>query len=235
MWNLSMIILAFGKLSLQIMNVLDESNERTNNAIERINAQVNLTYDASMRINTVIQIITSIAKQTELLALNASIEAARAGEHGKGFSVVAEEISKLASQSSESSKEINEIVGDLSVESRKMIELMDEALLDVKKQREKLLETKGHFVKVNDGISVSLQEILQIRTQTKTCDSERMKITESIKALRTVLEESVYSTNNTRESVTGLNYSINEIESTSISLKEYAKTLKNQVEYFSII
>lgn len=223
-----------GSQSIEIMNDLDESNERTNNAIERINKQVHLTYDASIRINDVIQMITSIAKQTVLLALNASIEAARAGEHGRGFSVVAEEISKLANQSSESTKEIDAIVFGLSTESEKMLEIMNEVLGDVEKQREKLVDTQGHFEKVNDGIGISLGEILEIRTQTKTCDAAREKIIDSIEALRTISEESVYSTNDTRKSVTGLNQNIDEIESTAAQLKDYAEKLNNQVQYFSI-
>lgn len=112
---------------------------------------------------------------------------------------------------------------------------MKEALFDVEKQRENLIETQGRFVKVNDGILVSLQETLQIREQANICDSERIKITEFIKALRATLEESVSSTNQARESVTGLNHNIDEIESTSLLLKDYAQTLKAQAEYFSIV
>ena len=223
-----------GNQSIKIMNDLDESNGRTNNAIERINKQVHLTYDASIRINDVIQMITSIAKQTVLLALNASIEAARAGEHGRGFSVVAEEISKLANQSSESTKEIDAIVLVLSTESEKMLEMMNEVLGDVEKQREKLIDTQGNFEKVNDGIGISLREILEIRTQTKTCDVARVKIIDSIEALKTISKESVHSTNDTRKSVTGLNQNIGEIESTAALLKDYAETLNNQVQYFSV-
>ena len=223
-----------GKQSTEIMNDLDKSNERTNNAIERINKQVHSTYNASVRINDVIQMITSIAKQTVLLALNASIEAARAGEHGRGFSVVAEEISKLANQSSESAKEIDAIIGDLSNESGRMLEIMNEVLTDVEIQRIKLIETQGHFTKMNEGIGVSLQETLEIRVQTKTCDTARDKITESIRALRTISEESVYSTKDTLTSVTGLNQNISEIETTAALLKDYAETLNNQVKYFTI-
>ncbi|MDF2872506.1 MAG: methyl-accepting chemotaxis protein [Anaerocolumna sp.] len=223
-----------GNKSSEIMDDLDESNQRTNNAIERINQQVHLTYNASVRINDVIQMITSISKQTVLLALNASIEAARAGEHGKGFSVVAEEISLLANQSSASAKEIDTIIRDLSTESGKMLDIMNEVLADVDKQKVKLVETQGHFQKVNAGIGVSLQEILEIRTQTQICDAAKEKITEAIEALRMISEESVYSTNETQESVIGLNQNIGEIAVTAAQLKDYAETLNNQIRYFSV-
>lgn len=223
-----------GNQSIEIMNILDKSNERTNDAIARINKQVHLTYDASMRINEVIQIITTISKQTGLLALNASIEAARAGEYGRGFSVVAEEISKLANQSSESTKEIDSFIRDLSKESAKMVEIMNEVLIDVEKQRSNVVETQGHFKKVNEGIGVSLQEILEIRVQTKTCDTARENVTDSIDVLKTISEKSVFSTDNALTAVTGLNQNISRIESSAELLKEYAKTLNNQVQYFSV-
>lgn len=223
-----------GNQSTEIMSDLDESNERTNQEIERINKQVNLTYNASVRINAVIQMITSIAKQTVLLSLNASIEAARAGEHGKGFSVVAEEISKLANQSSESAREIDTIVGDLSSESGKMLEIMKEVLSDVERQREKLIETQRHFEKVKDGIEDSLLEILEIREQTQICNGAKYKITERIEALEAISEENVFSTDHTKNSVRCLKNNIGEIDLMAVLLKEYAETLNIHVNYFSV-
>lgn len=223
-----------GNRSTVIMKELDNYNERTNDAIERINNQVHMTYEASVQINDVIQMITYIAKQTVLLALNASIEAARAGEHGKGFSVVAEEISKLANQSSVSAKEIDSIIGNLSTESGKMLVIMKEVLSDVKLQREKVLETQKHFEKVSAGIEDSLAEISEIRDQTKTCNEAKNMITKHIETLRTISKESVYSTDSARKSVDLLNQNISEIESTAGLLKGYSETLNNQVRYFSV-
>ncbi|MFT4146474.1 MAG: methyl-accepting chemotaxis protein [Mobilitalea sp.] len=223
-----------GNQSLEIMTELSHSNNRTNSAIGRINKQVHLTHAASVRINDVIQMITAIAKQTVLLALNASIEAARAGEHGRGFSIVAEEITKLANQSSQSAKEIDEIIGGLSKESSKMLDIMKDVLSDVEQQKEKLVATQEHFNKVTHGIDDSLNEILEIREQTKICGVAKVKVTKYIEELRTISDDSVYTTANTQKSVTGLNHNIGEIDSTATLLKDYAETLNHQVRYFSV-
>lgn len=100
----------------EINHQIEQSRQMTSEAVqevERTSQQVTGLSDAAKRIDEVINLITTIAEQTNLLALNATIEAARAGEAGKGFAVVASEVRNLAGQTGNATTEIHEVVGQI--------------------------------------------------------------------------------------------------------------------------
>ena len=103
---------------------LDRINTQTKSSINDIYEQTNITNKSAQKIREVTGIIGSIAEETNLLSLNASIEAARAGEAGRGFAVVAAQIQKLAEQSNESAKQIEDISNLLIDDSDKTVEIM---------------------------------------------------------------------------------------------------------------
>ncbi|WP_311063133.1 methyl-accepting chemotaxis protein [Halomonas sp. DWK9] len=126
---------------------------------------------SSQKVNEIIQVIDSIAFQTNILALNASVEAARAGEHGRGFAVVASEVRSLATKTSNSSKEIRTMIEDIA---SRIAQGADQAL----KNGESMDDINQAIVRVNDmmqelALAAKEQEsgISQISTAIAEMDS----------------------------------------------------------------
>ncbi|HTR47711.1 MAG TPA: methyl-accepting chemotaxis protein [Verrucomicrobiae bacterium] len=112
------------------MITMDKATEGLNRTSQSIQASSEIIDALGRRaddIGKIIEVIDDLAEQTNLLALNAAIEAARAGEHGLGFAVVAEEVRKLAEKSTQSTKEISELIQGIQKEAREAVENMEKS------------------------------------------------------------------------------------------------------------
>lgn len=223
-----------GEEATRTLNDLSKASQDTGEAVKRITKQTEETNESVKAISQAAEVITSIAEETNLLALNASIEAARAGEHGRGFAVVADSIQKLAEQSNGSAREIMEIISTLIQESEKTVATMKEVNVIMAEQDERTLETRDTIGRVVDGINASLQEISKINTRADNIKSASTGISGGIQSLSAISQENAAATEETNASVQELNAMMEELAQEATDLHTVADKVKELVSQFKI-
>ena len=223
-----------GQIAKDTLKELENINAEVQSAIDVIYDQTNTTNDSANRISEAISLITSIAEETNLLALNASIEAARAGEQGRGFAVVASQIQSLAEQSNASAVQIGEYIGSLMKDSENAVATMEQVKVTMQKQCEMVERTDEVFVKVMDGIKKSREDVEKISNNTKVLDESRNNVVDIVQSLSAVSEEYAASTEETSASASQVSNTVQNIAEHLGDLQQIAIELKESVDKFKI-
>jgi methyl-accepting chemotaxis protein len=168
--------------SVSVNDTIKGLNEISNNILTASEITQKLC-ERSIEIDKIVNTITEISEQTNLLALNAAIEAARAGEHGKGFAVVADEVRRLAERSAGSATEIKNIINKIQTEMNMTIATMQkssDSAAQGRKLTEKLSVSFNNIQFNVDNTNRSIEEISEALVQQAKVNDEIVCVTETI-------------------------------------------------------
>ena len=227
-------IKTLGQDAVTTIEELQKINHKTKESIDVIYDQTNTTNTSAQRIKEATALITEIAEETNLLSLNASIEAARAGEQGRGFAVVAGQIQKLAEQSNESARQIEEIINSLLEDSGKAVETMESVKEIMDKQNINVQKTNDQVRQVIGPVDESIAAIDRIAQQSGKLNEARLVITDTVQNLTAVAEENAAGTQESAASVAQIGELIRDIAQIAGEQKEIADKLKENMSIFEL-
>jgi methyl-accepting chemotaxis protein len=188
----------------------------------------------SKQIDTIVGLISNIAAQTNLLSLNAAIEAARAGDAGRGFSVVAEEVRKLAEQSAHATKDITELIVDVQAKTKTAVNFMNESKREVKMGSE-LVDLAGkNFNEILSMIKGVADEINEISAATEELTSGTEDVVAAANSISGETKKTADATQTVSAATEEQSASMQEIASASTHLSKMAADLQNEIQKFKI-
>ena len=230
------------------MDKATEGLNRTSKAIQSSSEIIDVLGRRADDIGKIIEVIDDLAEQTNLLALNAAIEAARAGEHGLGFAVVAEEVRKLAEKSTQSTKEISELIEGIQKEAREAVEnmeksttMVEEGLVlnkDLSLALDKISDVVSEVYKFSQEIGAATMEqssgSAQIAKATNRLTEITQEINSSVEEQASGAQAVVRSMERMRELVQQSTSSSTELAATAEQMSKLSRSLLDSMDRFAL-
>ncbi len=208
---------------MEAVEAMTSQSERTSSVTEEVRVQVMNLGGRLTEINDFVDSIANIADQTNLLSLNASIEAARAGEFGRGFSVVAEEIRKLADSSARTAQDIQRQIGEVTDSAESAVGKVKQAQDIVDLQNQRVKETVDVFEQMNAFIKQFIENMEAISLDMEEMNNGRKKALTSIYEMNEISQANF-------ELIANISASIEQETAVANQLSEEAVTLQKNME-----
>ncbi|WP_315111675.1 methyl-accepting chemotaxis protein [Clostridium intestinale] len=242
--EISLEINTMEKESTSIRSMADDGTEKINYVVksmedmresfEEMSSGIKVLDDNIIEINSISETINNVAKQTNLLSLNAAIEASRANEAGNGFAVVANEVKKLAEQTLESSEIIAKLIKNISNNSKIVSDTAMKSIDKFEEQSEIISNTIVAFDTIVNQINVVIPKINNVSTIIKNTNTIKDKVMNNVQNISSESEELSASVEEITQSVEEQSATIVDLSGLSDRLHETARDMIEAVKHFKI-
>ncbi|MCX7568994.1 methyl-accepting chemotaxis protein [Tumebacillus sp. DT12] len=201
---------------------------------QEMSSVIEMLDNRSKEIGQIVEVITGIAAQTNLLALNAAIEAARAGEAGRGFAVVADEVRKLAEQSETSAGQISTLVLEIQRETSAAVEAMASGATEVQAGIQLVDEAGEAFRRIVDAAQEVAAQVEEISSASEEMSAGSEQVTAGVGQLTEIARDSADNAHNVAASTEEQLALMQEISFSMTALSSMAQELQESVGRFRV-
>ena len=209
------------------MKIIEDKTDASVLAIRELESK-------SGQIGKIVEVISGIASQTNLLALNAAIESARAGEAGRGFSVVAEEVRKLAEQSQDATSQITALITDVQSNTTRAATFMQQGKTEVDNGTRIVDQAGKNFHEIVEMVLTITQQIHEISASIEEATSHTREVSDTMQSIENESRQSADQAQNISAATEQQSASLQEIATSSHHLANMADELQQAIHTFRL-